>query len=371
MVKEDFSIYIHVPFCLRKCPYCHFYSIAARDNLIDLYIKSLMQEIDNQRLNLKKALSIYFGGGTPSILNSNQLKSILDNFDFDTECEITIEANPEIITKEKAKQLKSIGFNRVSLGAQSFDENILAILGRKTSKDDIKRSIDYFLEAGIENISIDLMYEVPTQTLSSWEDTLNTAASLPIKHISLYNLTIEPKTNFFRQRHKLKKLTCSPEIGAKMFKLAIQKLRSFGFSHYEISAFAKKTYESKHNTGYWTGRDFIGFGPAAFSFLEGKRFKNVSDLQSYAKGVLTNKTIDFTEKLPYPRNIAELLAINLRLLKGVDLEKFQNKWGKIPQSFLEKLNKLTSQKLLKKHKERFSLTRRGLFLYDYIASEII
>jgi len=377
MVTEEISLYFHIPFCSKKCPYCHFYVLPNKQELKDLLSHGLLLEW-KKNLSLlanKKITSVYFGGGTPSLFGPSAIAKIIQQIfllPVAEECEITLEVNPENALPDLMKEYQRIGINRVSLGIQSFDDELLKLLGRTHSAQKATTGIETVYHSGIHNISIDLMYEIPHQTLQSWQQTLKQVEHLPITHLSLYNLTIEPETVFFKKRAELSSLLPSPETSLEMLKMGVEKLEQFGLKRYEISAFAKKGFSSRHNTGYWTGRSFLGFGPSAFSYFEGKRFRNVAHLKQFTdrleKGL---SPVDFEEKLPYPQNQKELLAVELRLLKGVDLTAFQRKYGKLAREILVQIIVLKEKGWVKEKEGILSLTEEGLLFYDSVAETII
>ncbi len=357
------SLYFHIPFCTKKCPYCHFYVIPNRLPHQKLLADSLALEWDQQLplLEGKTITSIYFGGGTPSLFNHTQevLQKILKAAD----CEITIEANPEEATPELFAHFRSIGINRLSLGVQSLDDRSLQTLERIHSAEKAKQAIHNARKAGFTNISIDLMYDLPGQTEESWRYTLDQLSDLPIQHLSLYNLTIEPHTSF----HKRKVVTPPQDLSLRLLTTALEKLDQIGLKRYEISAFALPGYESRHNLGYWTGRPFLGFGPSAFSYWDGERFRNIANIHRYAKALESNQSpVDFREKLPYPANINELLAVRLRLKEGIDIETFE-----IPLETKGALEKLKNLRFLAQEGSKLKLTEQGMLFYDTVASEIV
>ncbi len=369
------SLYIHVPFCSKKCPYCHFFVLPNSLESQKLFIKTLYQEwfLESRVLEGKELVSIYFGGGTPSLLAPSILHDLLEEIRkgpiaISKNCEITLEGNPEKTTKEGMQDFLKAGINRVSLGIQSFDEDLLKILGRTHSAEEGKKAVYASHEAGITNISIDLMYELPHQTISTWEHSIEEAIKLPITHLSLYNLVFEPNTVFYKKRSSLTPNLPNEEDALAMLNIATKKFPEADLARYEISAFAKKGYESVHNTGYWTGRPFLGLGPSAFSYLEGRRFRKTSHLKKWAESIEKGLTSeDFTEKLTPEASQKELLAIELRLLKGVDLVKFPSLFP----SLAESVETLVAKNLLKKEDSILSLTEEGLKFYDTVASELI
>jgi oxygen-independent coproporphyrinogen-3 oxidase len=364
--KEEVSLYIHLPFCSKKCPYCHFYVIPNDAGHRDLLMQGLRLEWQ-QRIGLlanKEIVSIYFGGGTPALVGPESIAEILSWIPF-TKAEVTLEGNPEEITLEQLEGFAAAGINRVSFGVQSLDDSLLKLLGRRHTADQAITAISLCKQAGIDNITIDLMYEIPTQTLEIWKSTLSQIEALPITHLSLYNLTFEPETLFFKKRKTLQPLVPPEQTALEMYRYAQEFLSSRGLAQYEISAFGK---ESLHNTGYWKGRPFIGLGPSAFSYWEGKRFRNVANLNRYCAHLRSEESpVDFSEELDATAKPKELLAVELRLLKGVDLRKHNT----ISKETKEVLNHLESLKLITKHGHLIALTQKGIPLYDSIAAELI
>ena len=367
----DISLYFHIPFCYKKCPYCHFFSFSPKSFHIQNFMLSLFLEWQQKQKLLKDAniVSIYFGGGTPTLLDEKEIEKILNWISIPSSCEITIETNPNI-SKEKIFSLKKMGFNRISMGAQSLDNNDLKTLNRDHTKEDVINTLDD-LSRHFDNISIDLMYDIPHQTKISFAKTLQEIENLPISHISLYNLTFEPKTAFYKKKEKLLPFVPDTTLSYEMLNMAISSFQKTGFERYEISAFAKEGKISHHNIGYWTGREFLGFGPSAFSYLDKKRFQNTSNFETYLQNLKNGQSaVSFEEKLDYPDSLHELLAINLRMIKGVDLDQFQ-KVEKLPSSTHAILSKLEKENLLVKDKNRIYLSEKGRLFYDEVAETII
>lgn len=307
--KEDISLYIHVPFCIKKCGYCHFYVVPNQPRFHTLYMRALKHEWNLRKHHLKdkQLVSLYFGGGTPALLGPDHIAEILSWIDPPDACEITLEANPENLAHFP-------GINRLSLGVQSLDTQDLVSLTRSHSP---QTAISTIENSSVKNISIDLMYDTPNQTLPSWQKTLTQATKLPITHLSLYNLTIEPHTSFYKNRQTLK--TPDTDTSLNMLETAVNTLTQAGFERYEISAFAKPGYESRHNTGYWTSRPFLGLGPSACSYINGTRSRNIPNLNKYAKHLESGEDpTDFSETLDPLHALKESLAIRLRLLKPLD-----------------------------------------------------
>ena len=354
----QYSLYFHVPFCTRKCGYCPFYVIPDQERFQTLYMRALKKEWELRLPVLPREgelVSIYFGGGTPSLLGPGRIETILSWINPSEQVEVTLEANPE------ANVFAFPGINRMSLGVQSFDDRLLTTLTRTHHSGKAEEAVYAILKSGIKNISIDLMYDLPGQTLESWEKTVERAAALPITHLSLYNLTIEPHTSFYKNRRKLLAQTPSSEISLQMLQMASQKLASAGLKRYEISAFSKQGFHSRHNTGYWEGRSFLGFGPSAFSYWEGARFQNCANLNRYAKILKENRLpVDFYEKLPPTEALKEKLAIRLRLLEGVEA------W---PRELKKIYTELCAERFLDPY--NLSLSERGILFHDSVAEIIV
>jgi len=324
----------------------------------------------------KRIVSIYFGGGTPTKLAPSAIGTLIDEVAkgavLDPHCEITLEANPEDVTYEKMLGYKKAGVNRVSLGIQSLVDSELITLGRQHSAKQALHAIQECHLAGFENISIDLMFELPLQTGDSWQKSLSRLKDLPITHLSLYNLTFEPHTVFFKKRAQLEASLAPDEERLNMLQDAVIHLEEIGLKRYEISAFAHPGRHSRHNTGYWLGRPFFGLGPSAFSYWDKKRFSNKAHFNRYVEALESNAfPVDFEECLPYPRNLQELLAVQLRLVQGVDLNIFQSTHGPLPQETLKVLEDLHARNLLERTQQRWQLSEQGMLFYDSVASELI
>ena len=373
------SLYFHIPFCTKKCHYCHFFVLLDKPDLHQQLFEGLCLEIDQwmDELRGKQLVSIYFGGGTPSLFDPSLVNRLLEHvnrripFDKNT-IEITLEANPETITPEKMNRFRLAGINRVSIGIQTLDDLLLKKLGRshgaETALDSVKKTAD----AGISNISIDLMYDIPGQTLKSWKLTLEQIAKLPITHLSLYNLTIEPQTVFFKYRESLQKELPDADSSTDMFQSAIMHMKEMGLEPYEISAFARTGFHSRHNVGYWTGRPFLGFGPSAFSYWKNRRFRSVPQFNRYIKALKEHQhPTDFSEELTPLKRRRELLTIALRLRQGVDLTLFEERNGTLDLETHSAIRSLISENFLTQSDKRVFLTEKGILFYDTVAVELI
>lgn len=359
------SLYLHTPYCRKKCPYCHFFVTKFDENKIDHFADLLIKEIQSKEFE-NPLRSIYFGGGTPYLLGPDNIKRILSI--CPEAREITLEANPEDVTLETMKAFKQAGINRVSIGIQSFDDELLKLLGRNHSSQKAQQAIKDTKAAGIDNITIDLMYDVPNQTRKVFKESLEITKTLPITHLSLYNLTIEPFTPFHRKRKALEILRPSSEESTKMLSDAIRALKEMGLERYEISAFAKPGFESLHNTGYWEGIPFHGVGPSAFSYIDGSRFQNFCNMKKYEEKVLLGENPkDFSEKLEPLASQRELLMTGIRMFKGIKKDQFKEALcGKESE-----IKQLLQEGFLKEDKMRLYLTEKGALFYDDVACQLI
>lgn len=320
--------------------------------------EGLALEWHMQKHLLGEIVSVYFGGGTPSLFDVSEVLGWIPL----KNAEVTVEANPEESSPELFAKLKAAGVNRISLGVQSLDDRSLNVLERTHDAKKAKQAIFHAYEAGIENITIDLMYDLPDQTESSWNYTLDQLKDLPIQHLSLYNLTIEPHTAFSKRTLNLPK----PEESLKFLYRAVETLEGLRFERYEISAFAKPGFQSQHNLGYWTYRSFLGFGPSAFSYWEGERYQNIPNLNKYLQSLEERKSpVHFRERLPYPACFNEQLAVGLRLTKGFLLP------DTVPAETQLSIENLVSQGLVSQTGKHLRLTERGKLFYDTVAAEIV
>lgn len=361
----NISLYFHLPFCRRKCPYCHFFVVPYSPTAQTALLNALRKEwcLYQSFIQNRTIVSVYFGGGTPYLMGPEAIREILSWIQAPTTAEITLEANPEDVSQESLSAYAAAGINRISLGVQSLDDETLKILGRHHTAQEAEMAVLKVREAGISNISIDLMYEIPSQRYDGWIKTVKQAINLPITHLSLYNLTFEPQTLFFKKRSSLLPLLPSPDESLKMLTSAVEIVEK-KLPRYEISAFAIPGYESRHNSGYWEGRPFLGFGPSAFSYWEGKRYRNISHLKKYCDALERGAfPVDFEERLTPLASLHERLAVRLRMLKGVSMADYP-----VDQSLYQKLEE---KGWIKVENNVASLTEEGLLFYDTLAEEII
>jgi oxygen-independent coproporphyrinogen III oxidase len=368
------GIYIHIPYCLHKCGYCDFNSHPENSAESETYVSTLLLEIDHYapQLARKGVSTIFLGGGTPTILSPANLDIILGRvknlFNLSSDCEITIEANPATIKQETLLQIRSSGFNRISIGVQSFDSDELKLLERVHNKKEIHTTIDRARLAGFENLSIDLMFGLPGQSSEKWKSHLQQALERKPDHISAYSLTIEPATSFFKlHKHGLLTLP-SEEIQLEMFQLTIETLQSAGYEQYEISNYARPGFESRHNLNYWDNGEYLGLGAGASSYLNGERFKNTNLPSRYIREVLAaGSAVASTETLTPMHAMGETIMLGLRRLKGIAIEDFEkrfkvsfkNVYGKVIDSML-------NEGLITLNQNHMALSRKGLYLADSV-----
>lgn len=376
--KKQISLYFHIPFCSQKCDYCHFYVLPDKDPFKQQLMEGLELEWKKilPLLSGCEVISIYFGGGTPSLLGIESIAKILSWIEKEgvlhSYAEISLEANPENVNTPLMKGYANAGINRVSLGIQTFDPALLKILHRTHTSERAYQAVEEIATAGIRNISVDLMYDIPCQTFDQWVHTLQQVVKLPITHLSFYNLTIEPHTKFYKQQEQLKKVVPDPETSFTMLTYGIEQLELHGLKRYEISAFARDACYSRHNVGYWTARPFLGLGPSAFSYWEEERFRNIAHLGRYVEKLRKDESpVDFREKLGYEEHLRELLAVELRLMKGVNLEEFQNRHGALTHSMLETVRALIQSEFLLEDNHVLILSEKGKNFYDTVAAEIV
>ncbi len=374
MTTEPIGVYVHIPYCIKKCNYCDFCSLpGGKGGVPDVYVERLGEEILTYRGECKiPASTLYFGGGTPSLLCSTQLKKIISAlklvFDFTSELEFTLEANPGTVNEGKLRQLRTLGVNRLSLGMQSAQQNELSALGRIHTQ---KELVDAFLSArrvGFDNISCDLMYGIPHQTKDSFRDTLNTLTELSPEHISVYGLMIEEGTPFYEMQGGLP--LPSEERECEMYYLADKLLTSSGYSHYEISNYSKEGKESRHNLKYWHASEYLGFGAAAASFFGGKRFVNTSNVSEYLES--NGASYNTCEELTDTDLEFEYCMLRLRLKEGIVRADFKDRFGRDFYDGRERvIEKMSMLGLLEAGKDRIALTAKGFYLSNTVMCELL
>jgi oxygen-independent coproporphyrinogen III oxidase len=361
-------LYFHIPFCPKLCPYCSFYVEVGSRNKTTAFLDALLRDVE--RASTEYTLqpeTIYFGGGTPSSLLVDQLEYLLlglrERLDLSALREWTFEVNPATIRLEKAQLLRELGVSRISLGVQSWDDALLKTLGRVHSAAQAEKTYRILRDAGFSSINVDLMFSVPGQTTAQWRDTLDHTIALAPEHVSSYCLTYEEDTEYFR------KLTGGTfvqdeEHDAELFELTMEKLTGAGFVQYEISNYAKPGHESQHNRAYWLGRDYLGFGPSAFSTVGNRRWECVRDTAEYTRRALADEcTAQSREELTTLQRAGEIAAFRLRMGEGMPVSEL------VP--WIEAVTEFERNDLLERAGERMRLTARGKMVADSVAEAFV
>ena len=364
------GLYIHIPFCKSRCIYCGFYSTTGL-TLRERYVNAICMELST-RTSKEPISTIYLGGGTPSQLNIRQLRQLFDAIHIynkvEKDAEITIEMNPDDVTLEFAEVLQQLGVNRVSMGAQTFNDERLRFLRRRHSAKQVHQAVETLRQAGIQNISIDLMYGFPEETLYDWEADINEALSLDVEHISTYCLMYEEGTLLYQLLEQGKVSEIDEELERRMYYTLIDRLETAGYEHYEISNFAQPGFHSRHNSSYWHGIPYIGIGAAAHSYDIEKRSWNIADISQYIKCMERGERLYESEALDENTHYNDAVTVALRTREGLDLSKLT-----LEQSTycLANAQRHIDANLLKLHDNHLSLTREGLFISDMIMSDLI
>ena len=375
--KTSLGIYVHIPFCRSKCQYCDFYSLAGDDRkLMDRYLKAICTHIKESGTLAPgyRVDTIYFGGGTPSFFGADSLAAILtairQNFDVAPRAEITFEANPDSVTPRLLRRLKSEGFNRVSLGIQTDNDELLHFLGRPHSFEDAAQAVKRIRRAGFRNLSLDLMYGLPNQTLQDWLDTLNHVLQLQPEHMSCYGLKVEPDTPLYALRDR-----CGipdDDTQAEMYLTMVELLRAKGYRQYEISNFAKRGMASIHNLKYWQGGEYLGFGPNASSDFAGKRFVMVRDVCAYIEGILSHgQVIEDIQEIPPRERAGEYLMTRLRTFAGISREEYERRYLLPFDPIEEELEKNRAHHLAILSDGRWRLSPEGYLVSNSIISDLL
>ncbi|MDD4843970.1 MAG: radical SAM family heme chaperone HemW [Anaerotignum sp.] len=376
---KTMGLYVHIPFCKKKCLYCDFPSFGNLEGKYEEYVCALEQEIERRGLLCRnwQVSSIFFGGGTPTVLSKELLARLLlkikESFLISADAEITIEANPGTIEKEKAEALRKMGFNRLSMGVQAWQNRLLSTLGRIHTIEEFQYNFQNARKVGFENINVDIMFALPTQTFEDWKETLEKITELNPEHISAYSLIIEEGTPFYDKFQKGELLETDEELDRKMYHYAVAFLAEKGYQQYEISNFAKIGRQSRHNQIYWQTEPYLGLGLGAHSYFNGNRFHNTYDLDKYilANGeipILEEENIAVTKKAA----MEEFMFLGLRRTDGVSFEKFFERfevemtevYGKAISGFLE-------QGLLVQTDQKIALTQRGIDLSNLVFVEFL
>ena len=373
MMKTDkIGLYVHIPFCVKKCNYCDFCSFSGISADIKAkYIDKLCQEILSYKNRSLSVDTIFFGGGTPTLLSIDDMQNIVDAigeaFAIDGDAEFTMEANPGTTTREKLLGFVKCGVNRFSIGLQTIHENELKTLGRIHTYDDFLKTYSDLRSIGISNVNVDIMYGIPHQTMESFVATLNTVSDLSPEHISVYGLILEEGTPFFANSSRLP--LPSEDTECDMYYLACDLLKNRGYHHYEISNYAKPGLESRHNKKYWTEKEFIGVGLSAYSYLDGERFGNTKDLQKYLCG---SGISEFSERIDIETRKYEYVMLALRLSDGISLSEYKDLFSEDFTSGREEtIARLASGGYINSNNDSISLTEKGFYVSNYIITELL
>lgn len=377
MRGAGFAIYVHIPICAHKCYYCDFHSRPVKSADRIRYLRSLGEEIRASRWKGDPAQTLFLGGGTPSELTGDEIEAIIraleDTFHFANDSEWTIECNPGTVSPASCDRLLELGFDRISLGVQSFHDHHLKRLGRIHSAEDALRSYEWFRAAGFENISLDLMFGLPDQTLKEWRKDLKRALQLGPEHLSLYSLSIEPGTPFGHLLEVGALPEASDDQVADMYEMAMDLTQSAGYSQYEISNYSLPGYECVHNLAYWTNSPYLGFGISAASYADGVRWTNTYDWEAYfegaEKGVVPSGSL---EQLQWNLAMGEEIMLGLRMGQGISTSRLSGKYRcDFERLFRLSINFLIEQNLLARDGDRLLLTRRGKLLANEVCSEFL
>lgn len=377
---DSIGIYIHIPFCQKKCKYCDFVSFdRCNEKMKEKYIQAILKEIENCD-KTKKASTIYFGGGTPSILPAEEIQRILEKirqkFEIAKNAEISIEVNPGTVNLQKLEMYQNIGINRLSIGLQTTQNRLLKLLGRIHTYEDFVKVYETARKLNFANINVDLILGLPTQNLEDIEKSLREVIALNPEHISLYSLILEEGTELEKlvSNHGLEMI--SENLERKMYWQTKQILEKNGYIHYEISNFAKKNFESKHNLACWNQKEYIGFGVAAHSYMDKKRFSNSNDLEKYMENIENgdfSKNIILQEKeQSFESQAKEYMMLALRKLEGVSISEFEQKFQMHPLFYFRfEISKLEENGLLEVDLDRIRLTKKGLDFANRVFEEFV
>lgn len=403
MNKKNLELYVHIPFCVRKCDYCDFLSFPGSERMQREYVEKLLEEIEyrSARAEEYQVVSVFIGGGTPSILQAEEIASILQSlrkcFDFSSDAEITMEMNPGTVTEEGLLVCREAGVNRISIGLQSADDKELRYLGRIHTYDEFLKSYQRVRMAGFDNVNVDLISAIPGQTLESWKNTLKRVVMLKPEHISAYSLIVEEGTPFYdrygnsagenspasKKGGRINRLSDLPDLPGEdaereMYYFTQSFLLDQGYERYEISNYSKKDRQCRHNTGYWTGVQYMGLGLGSSSYIDGCRFHNTSDYREYCsarldRGEEAEKVFhqEF-ERLTIEARMEEYMFLGLRLTRGVSARDFAGSFGQnIRDVYGPVLDAMMKQELMELEDDFYRLTSRGIDISNYVMSQFL
>lgn len=375
---EKLGIYVHIPFCKKKCKYCDFISFSCDEEIYTKYVEALINEIKNTSKNIISSIhevsTIYIGGGTPSLIDSKYIEEIIEtiyqNIRVAGNAEITIEVNPGTVTREKLETYKKLGINRLSIGLQTTDNELLSLIGRIHTYEEFLDTYNMAREIGFTNINVDLMLALPTQTEKMLVDSLLKVINLNPNHISLYSLILEEGTVLEKEIEEGKYKLVDEELERKMYHKTKNILEKNGYNHYEISNFAKKGFESKHNLDCWDQREYLGFGLAAHSYYRNKRFSNTNDLDEYINNISKfnfTKNVEVHELQDREAKAKEFMLLGLRKINGVSISEFERRFRVHPLFYFRfEISRLDEEGLLEVELDDIRLTKKGLDLANQV-----
>lgn len=385
---KEMELYIHVPFCIKKCAYCDFLSAPAGEEERQRYVETMIKEIQGYRKKYQEycVTTIFVGGGTPSVLSGEQIKEVFNalraSFVIDTQAEITIEVNPGTVTEEKVEAWMQAGVNRISIGLQSVNDEELQMLGRMHTYKDFLNTYHLLRDKGFNNLNIDLISAIPGQTLESWKKTLSTVAELEPEHISAYSLIVEEGTPFYSiygeggadgNLESMVQPLPDEETERFIYEETETILQKYGYDRYEISNYAKPGYACRHNEGYWRRVNYLGVGLGASSLIENQRFRNFSTYDTYMDAIQNQKLFhEEVESLSVTDEMEEFMFLGLRMMSGISREEFQKKFGKKIETVYEKqIQQLKKDGLIEFVENRIRLTKRGIDISNYVFEQFL
>ena len=385
---KEMELYIHVPFCIKKCAYCDFLSAPAGEEERQRYVETMIKEIQGYRKKYQEycVTTIFVGGGTPSVLSGEQIKEVFNalraSFVIDTQAEITIEVNPGTVTEEKVEAWMQAGVNRISIGLQSVNDEELQMLGRMHTYKDFLNTYHLLRDKGFNNLNIDLISAIPGQTLESWKKTLSTVAELEPEHISAYSLIVEEGTPFYSiygeggadgNLESMVQPLPDEETERFIYEETETILQKYGYDRYEISNYAKPGYACRHNEGYWRRVNYLGVGLGASSLIENQRFQNFSTYDAYMDAIQNQKLFhEEVESLSVTDEMEEFIFLGLRMMSGISREEFQKKFEKKIETVYEKqIQQLKKDGLIEFVENRIRLTKRGIDISNYVFEQFL
>lgn len=373
--KKELSLYIHIPFCKQKCFYCDFPSYASIDHLREDYVEALCKEINEKGSNYK-IKSIFIGGGTPSYLDTKEIKKLLEainKLELSEDMEFTMECNPGALEEEKFKAMLNGGVNRISMGLQAVQNSLLKDIGRIHSFKQFEENFKLARKIGFKNINVDLMFGLPNQKVEEWIESLESIAKLNPEHISAYSLIVEEGTAFYKLWERNKLVLPSEEEEREMYSITKDILSKYGYKQYEISNFSKEGYECYHNKVYWKNEEYLGLGSASTSFINGKRIKNIENVKEYIEKINNNEdVIDEITVNTKEDSMEEFVFMGLRMIEGISLDEFNERFGiDIYSIYKDVIDKNIKSKLLTLENKKLRLTDKGIELSNSVMSDFI